>query len=110
MHNTTPAIEKAVEIMRNCFGGTEVSIVSDCYRLEPTKEAPAGALGCDIQLKVPGREMDPIKLFFGNTLAEDIAWPPLEYGEMVANEIVFTVLKPEFEKIKEELGLLNEPL
>lgn len=93
-----PAIPQAVDIMRMMFGGTEIEIVSGCYRLEPSDDAPAGALGCDIAVKIPNWEMIPTKLFFRNSIAEDIAWSP--YGELVARQYVFEIISPEYEKMK----------
>lgn len=104
-----PAISIAIEFMRKSFGGTEVEIVSNTYRLEPSQDAPAGALGCDIEVKIPHIEMTPVKTFLRNSIAEDIAWTNLgggsHYSQMIADEIVFSLLKPEFEKLKEKLKL-----
>lgn len=106
-NNEIPAaIPIAVEFMRKSFGGTEVEIVSEAYRLEPSEDAPAGALGCDIVIKIPNVEMTPIKTFLGNSIAEDIAWSNLggasQISQMIADEMVFTLLKPEFEKLKQK--------
>ena len=104
-----PAIPIAVEFMRKSFGGTEVEIVSESYRLEPSEDAPAGALGCDIEVKIPHIEMTPIKTFLQNSIAEDIAWSNLgggsHYSQMIADEIIFSLLKSEFEKLKEKFNL-----
>ena len=103
------AIPIAVEFMRKSFGGTEVEIISDAYRLEPSEDAQAGALGCDIEVKIPHIEMTPVKTFLRNSIAEDIAWTNLggggHYSQMIADDIVFSLLKPEVEKIKEKLKL-----
>lgn len=98
-----PAILIAVKFMQQSFGGTEVEIVGEAYRLAPSEDAPAGALGCDVHLKIPGHEMQPIKLFLRNSIAEDIAWNP--YGQMIADEIVFECIRPEYEKIKQKMNL-----
>lgn len=99
-----PAIPLAVEFMKKSFGGTDVEIVSEAYRLKPSEDAPAGALGCDIHIKIPNHQMDPVKLFFRNSIAEDIAWNNMGgasgLAQMIADEIVFECLKPEFEKLK----------
>lgn len=104
-----PAIPIAVQFMRNSFGGTEVEIVSEAYRLEPTEHEPAGALGCLIELKIPGADMKAVRTFLRNSNAEDIACPNLggapQYSQMIADEIVFTILKPEFEKLKININL-----
>jgi hypothetical protein len=96
-----PAILIAVEFMRKSFGGTEVEIVSEAYRLEPSEDAPAGALGCDITVKILDYEMTPVKTFLRNSIAEDMAW---SYGQMIADEMVFMLLKPEFDKLKEKFN------
>lgn len=105
------AIPIAVQFMRNSFGGTEVEIISEAYRLEPTEDAPAGALGCDIVVKIPALlisrsqlEIEPIKAFLRNSIAEDIAWHNLvgapNLSQMVADGIVYELLNSEFEKLK----------
>lgn len=95
-----PSICIAVEFMRKSFGGTEVEIVSDCYRLDPSEDAPAGALGCDIEVKIPHIEMVPVKFFLRNSISEDIAWSNFNgLAQMIADEMVFFLLKPEFKKL-----------
>ena len=95
------AILIALDKMRNSFGGVEVTIVSDCYRLEPSEDAPAGALGCDIEIKIPNSEMVPLKLFFRNSLAEDICWTP--YGQLMADEFVFDAIRPQLTNLNKVL-------
>ena len=103
-----PAIKVAVEFMRQSFGGTDVEIVGEAYRLSPSEDAPAGALGCDVHVRIPGHEMMPIKLFLRNSIAEDMAWNNMGgapgLAQMVADEIVFECIRPEFEKLKGEYG------
>ncbi len=101
-----PAIKIAIELMKKSFGGTDIEIISDAYRLSPSEDAPAGALGCDIHIKIPEYDMIPVKMFLRNSISEDIAWWNImggapDLGQMVADEIVFTCLKPEYEKLKE---------
>ncbi len=99
-----PAIPIAIEFMRRSFGGTNVEIVSDAYRQEPTEDAPAGALGCNVLIKIPGHDMHPIRFFLSNFIAEDMAFYDMggvpHFAQMVADEIIFTILKPEYEKLK----------
>jgi len=97
-----PAIPQAIEIMKKTFGSMDIEIISNVYRLKPSEDAPAGALGCDITVKIPNWEMTPIKLFFRNSLAEDIAYNPY-YGHLVAEEYVFDIIRPEYEKMKANL-------
>jgi len=79
----TPAIQIAVEIMRESFGGTEVEIVSDMYRLDPTEDAKGGRLGADIKI-------NGIKTFLGHeSMAEDICI----YGKHLAEEFVYKIIK-----------------
>lgn len=103
------AIPIAVQFMRNSFGGTEVEIVSEAFRLEPTEDAPAGHLGCYIELKIPGVDMTPVRTFFKNSQAEDIAWSNLggasHFSQMIADELVFTILKPEFQRLNINISL-----
>jgi hypothetical protein len=100
------AIPIAVKFMQQSFGGTEVEIVGEAYRLPPSEDAPAGALGCDVHVKIPGHEMQPVKLFLRNSIAENMAFNAMggdpQLAQMVANEIVFECIRPEYEKIKEK--------
>lgn len=102
------AIKIGVNFMRNSFGGTNVEIISDAYRLSPSEEAPAGALGCDVNVSIPGHEMQPVKLFLRNSLAEDMAFHHMggasQLAQMTADEIVFECIKPEYEKLREKFG------
>ena len=91
--------------MRKSFGGTEVEIMGGAYRKQPTEYAPAGELGCDITLKIPNYEMTPVKIFLSNAISEDIAWSLGNYSQMIADDIVFTGLRSEFEKMKEKFNL-----
>jgi hypothetical protein len=45
--------------------------------------------------------MTPVKTFLRNSIAEDMAW---SYGQMIADEMVFMLLKPEFDKLKEKFN------
>lgn len=102
-----PSVEVAVEFMRRSFGGTDVDVISAPYRLAPSEDAPAGALGCDIKAKIPGLDMVPVKMFLRNSIAEDMAFHNLcgapGLAQMIADEIVFACLKPEIEKLKSML-------
>ena len=99
-----PAIPIAVEFMKRSFGGTDVQIVSEAYRLAPSEDAPAGALGCDVEIKIPGVDMKPVKLFLRNSIAEDMGWNAMggapQLAQMVADEIIFECIRPEYEKLK----------
>lgn len=77
-------IYAALDVMRNCFGGTEVKLLSKkMYRLPPDEYAKAGRLGVDI-------EVMGIKTFFGcESNAEDI----LTYGQPIADEFVAMLIK-----------------
>jgi hypothetical protein len=53
---------KAVDLLREAFGGTDVKIISkEMYRQPPSEFAKAGHLGIDI-------EIEGIKTFFGHEL------------------------------------------
>ena len=101
-----PSILIAVEFMKKSFGGTDVQITSEAYRLSPSEDATAGALGCDVEIKIPGVDMKPVKLFLRNSIAEDMAFHNMCGGagisQMVADEIVFDCIRPEYEKIKKK--------
>jgi hypothetical protein len=109
MNQIPPAIEIAVDFMKRSFGGTEVEIVSEAYRQNPSEYAPAGALGCDVHISIPDHEMKPVKLFLANSIAEDIAFNNMggapDLAQMIADEIVFMSIKPEYEKLKNKIRL-----
>jgi hypothetical protein len=104
-----PAIKIAVDFMKESFGGTDVEIVSEAYRLSPSEDAPAGALGCDVQVSIPGHVMTPVKIFLRNSIAEDMAFNSTGgasgLAQMVADEIVFECIRPEYEKLREKMGV-----
>ncbi len=77
-------IYAALDMMRKCFGGTEVKLLSEkMYRLKPDENAKAGRLGVDI-------EVMSIKTFFGcESNAEDI----LTYGQPIADQFVAMLIK-----------------
>jgi len=82
----SPIVYGAIEVMKKCFGGTDVKLIStEMYRLEPTEDAKAGKIGVDIEIM-------GVKTFLSyNDFAEDIACSP--YGEMIANEFVYNIIK-----------------
>ncbi len=78
-----PIIHKAVEILQRQFGGTDVKLISkEMYRLEPTEQAPAGALGVNIQIH-------GITTFLGYGYAEDL----LTYGDPLAQDYIIQMLR-----------------
>lgn len=110
MNKEIPAgIKIAVEFMRRSFGGTDVEIISEAYRLSPSEDAAAGALGCDVHVKIPGVDMKPVKLFLRNSIAKDMAFNNMggapDIAQMVADEIVFECIRPEYERLKNEMGV-----
>jgi len=70
-----------VDILRQAFGGTDVLILSDLYRLEPTKEAPGGRVGADLWI-------EGTKSFVGYQEMDDM----MVYGIHLAESIVATIL------------------
>jgi hypothetical protein len=80
----SPIIYAALDMMRKCFGGTEVKLLSEkMYRLKPDENAKAGRLGVDI-------EVMGIKTFFG---CESDAEYMLIYGQPIADEFVAMLIK-----------------
>jgi len=76
-------IKNAVEIMRACFGGTSVDIISDkLQREDPNEYAKAGRLYADIEI-----EKVKIKLYYSD--AEDMHSP---LGQLIAEEYVWKVV------------------
>ena len=98
MNNEIPAaITVAVEYMRKSFGGTDVEITSGFYR-----SAPMALLGCDIEVKIPGYDMLPVKTFLLYSLAEDIVF---NQAQKIADSVVYGLLKPEFKKWQRQLKI-----
>jgi hypothetical protein len=76
-------INNAVEIMRNCFGGTKVKILSDkLLREEPNEYAKAGRLYAYVEI-----EKVKTKLYYSD--AEDMHNP---IGQLIAEEYVWKVV------------------
>ena len=86
----SPMIYAALDIMRKCFGGTDVKLLSEkMYRLKPDEYAKAGRLGVDI-------EVMGIKTFFGcESNAENI----LTYGQPIADQFVAMLIKDAYPEI-----------
>ena len=82
MKKTESAIfNRGIEILRECFGGTDVLILSELYRLEPDEYHLAGKLGADVYIE--GK-----KIFIGHQEMEDI----LFYGKAIAEDMIGTIL------------------
>ena len=103
------AILIAVDFMRKSFGGTDVQIISDLYRSRPTQNAPAGELGCDIEVKLAQHDMEPVKSFLSFNVAENMAFSVSAHlggaanlSQAIADEIVFALLKPEYDNIVQQ--------
>jgi hypothetical protein len=81
-----PIIYGAIERLKKAFGGTNIELLSEeMYRLPPSEFCQLGYLGVDIKI-------EGIKTFLGcESMAEDIACTP--YGQMIADEFVFMVIK-----------------
>lgn len=76
-------INDAVNIMRACFGGTNIKIISDkLLREEPSEYAKAGRLYVDIEI-----EKVKTKLYYSD--AEDMHTP---IGQLIAEEYVWKVV------------------
>jgi hypothetical protein len=95
--NTSLIIFGAVEIMKTSFGGTDVKIISqEMYRNQSDNTTLIGILGVDI-------EIEGYKVFLSYSIAEDMCL----YGQHVADNFVFNILKGDYkrkirkEKIKE---------
>lgn len=76
-------INDAVNIMRACFGGTNIKIISDkLLTEEPSEYAKAGRLYVDIEI-----EKVKTKLYYSD--AEDMHTP---IGQLIAEEYVWKVV------------------
>ena len=81
-----------IELMKRAFGGTDILILSDLYRLEPTKFCPGGKVGADIWV-------EGVKTFMGYQEIEDM----FIYGPHLAEDFVYQILK---DKIQDESSTL----
>ena len=84
MKTESELYNKGIEIMRLAFGGTDILILSDLYRLDPDEYHKAGKLGADIWIE--GK-----KVFMGFSEIEDL----MIYGPKMAEEYVYNILKDE---------------
>lgn len=75
-------IEHAVNVMKSCFDGTDILILSEIYRTEPEEFCPLGYLGVDLYI-------DGKIVFFPYHIAESIH----AYGKHIAEEFVYSSLK-----------------
>ena len=82
METESKLYNRGVERMREAFGGTDILILTDLYRLTPTPDAPGGKLGADLWIE--GK-----KIFMGYSEMEDL----LIYGPHLAEEFVAIALK-----------------
>lgn len=81
METESEVYNLGVKILRKAFGGTDVLILSDLYRLTPTEYAPGGKVGADLWI-------EGTKVFVGYSEIESV----LEYGLHMAEDIVGTIL------------------
>jgi len=82
MKTSSELYNHGIELMRTAFGGTDILILSDLYRLEPDEFHKGGKLGADIW--VEGN-----KVFMGYQEIEDMVL----YGPHIAEEFVYHITK-----------------
>jgi hypothetical protein len=98
IHAAIQAIEKTVE-------GVKVKILSqEMTRLEPTEHYPLGQLGVEVEFswEIGEENVQKVKTFLPYQLCEDMLNP---LGNLIAEEIVFTLYRDIFEKMEKELDL-----
>lgn len=105
---TSIVIEKAVELLRQCYGGIYVRILSDMIQKYPDSYSKNGYWGVDIEIGF-GDYLPKHKVFFKYELAEDI----LFYGGRIGDSFVHMILKDDVQKLiklqrKLKLNKLNE--
>jgi hypothetical protein len=87
-------IERALDIMRQTFDGVKIELIStELERSEPNDDFPKGYLY--VWVNIHGE-----KTQVAQQIIEDIATNP--YGVLIAEEIVFPVLKDIYYKWKED--------
>ena len=91
METNNKLYNRGVEILRETFGGTDVLILSDLYRLKPTKYTPGGKLGADLWI-------EGTKVFVGFQEMEDL----MIYGKHIAEEIVGNIKKQQLNNDKNQ--------
>jgi hypothetical protein len=84
MKTESELYNRGIELMKLAFGGTDILILSDLYRLEPDEYHKGGKLGADIW--VEGK-----KVFMGFSEIEDL----MIYGPMMAEQYVYNILNDE---------------
>ena len=86
---------RAVEIMKLCFGGIDIDILdNDMVRKESSLK-----LGITVLMSIDYGNKH--RVFLGYQECEDIC----TYGESVANEYVYLIIKDDFVKIQRKLKL-----
>ena len=87
-------LEKALDIMRQSFDGVKIELIStELERSEPNDDFPKGYLY--VWVNIHGEKTE-----VALQIIEDIVSNP--YGSLIAEEIVFPVLKDIYYKLKEE--------
>ena len=84
----SPLMYEAIEMLRKCFGGVKVELLStEMYRQPPSEFCPLGYLGVDIMV-------EDKKVFLGcESMAEEIVCNPI--GMFIAEDFIYKVLNNE---------------
>ena len=91
METESKLYNRGVEILREAFDGTDVLILSDLYRLEPTEHAKGGKVGADLWI-------EGTKVFVGYAEMDDV----LVYGKHLAEDIVGRILIEKYKDYEED--------
>jgi hypothetical protein len=105
MEKISGVIHAAIQVIEKTVEGVKVKILSqEMTRLEPTEHYPLGQLGVEVEFswEIGEENVQKVKTFLPYQLCEDMLNP---LGNLIAEEIVFTLYRDIFEKMEKELDL-----
>ena len=105
MEKISGVIHVAINIIEKTVEGVKVEVLSqEMRRLDPTEHFPHGQLGVDVMFswEIGEENVQKVKTFLPYQLCEDMLNP---LGNLIAEEIVFTLYKDIFQKMQDELDL-----
>jgi hypothetical protein len=105
MEKISGVIHAAIQVIEKTVEGVKVKILSqEMTRLEPTEHYPLGQLGVEVEFswEIGEENVQKVKTFLPYQLCEDMLNP---LGNLIAEEIVFTLYKDIFKKMEKELDL-----
>ena len=105
MESISPIVIAAAKVIEKSVPGVKVVMLGPpMKRSEPSAERPFWRLGADVEIswEIGGERVEKVKTFLSCQLCEDMLTP---LGHLVAEEIIFMLYRPIFERMKDELDL-----